>query len=152
MKYVIDKKNNYNKLMYYNVKINGLTIEPVNKSANQPIKAKSITLVDPMLREVYVKKRINKKIDKIVAFMIKILNDEDTGEDDTGLVLDEVARIRSVINNKYREFITMEEYKSLIGKLIIVEEEFKRNYNRKSYSYYSEDSYYIEEPVSGMSR
>ena len=55
-------------------------------------------------------------------------------------------------NNKYREVITMEEYKSLIGKLIIVEEEFKRNYNRKSYSYYSEDSYYIEEPVSGMSR
>ena len=60
MKYVIDKKNvKEEKLMYYNVKMKGLTVSPKNAVPGLTIKAKKITLIDiryihPDLLEHYI--------------------------------------------------------------------------------------------------
>ena len=45
------------------------------------------------------------------------------------------------------------EYKSLLTKLILIEEEFKRNYNNKLYNTYGSNNIYYEEEYSeGRSR
>lgn len=145
MKYVIDKKRvKEEKLMYYNVKMNGLIVSPKNAVAGLTIKAKKITLIDSFLIEEYIKGRINRKIDKIVKFMLRILNDEDTTEDDSGLVIDEVNKLKGIIINKYKEYLTDTEYKALLTKLILLEEEFQKNYNQKIYINYLNNIYYEE--------
>ena len=153
MRYVIKHKGEEKKLTCHNVKIVGLSVTPKNNVKDLTIKADKIILIDPNLCETYIRRRINKKIDKVIKFMIKILNDEDTTDGDAGLVLDEVNKLKGIIINKYKEYMLESEYKSLLTKLILIEEEFKRNYNNKLYNTYGSNNIYYEEEYSeGRSR
>lgn len=152
MRYVIEHKGEEKKLTYHNVKIVGLSVTPKNNVKDLTIKADKIILIDPNLCETYIRRRINKKIDKVIKFMIKILNDEDTSDGDAGLVLDEVNKLKGIIINKYKEYMLESEYKTLLTKLILIEEEFKRNYNNKLYNTYGNNIYYEEEYSEGRSR
>ncbi len=151
MKYVVIRKQNDLKLMYYKVKMEGLSVSPINRVPGLTIKAKKVLLIDDELKEEYIKQRINRKIDKIIKFMIRILNDEDTTDEDTGLVLDEINRLKGIVINKYKEYLNVNEYKSLLTKLIIIEEEFKKNYNQKIFNNYVND-YYVEEVTNNRGR
>ena len=150
MKYVIDKNNDNMRLMYYSVNMVGLNVNPKNEVPGLKIKAKKIILIDDELRKNYIKKRINRKIDKIIKFMLRILNDEGTTEDDTGMVLDEINRLKGIIINKYRQYMLDSEYKEILTKLILIEEEFKKSYNEKMLMNYS--NYYEEEVKVGRGR
>ncbi|MBQ6285083.1 MAG: hypothetical protein IJK67_02080 [Bacilli bacterium] len=152
MKYVIDKNNEKMKLMYYSVKLVGLDVEPKNDVKNLKIKAKKVVIVDPELRESYIKQRINKKIDKVIDFMLKILNDDGTSDDDAGMVLDEINKLKGIIINKYKEHMKITEYKTLLTKLIMIEEEFKKNYNQKMFSNYMQNVVYEEVRSEGRGR
>ena len=152
MKYVVEHKGEDKKLIYYNVNIVGLNVTPKNNIKDLTIKADKIILIDPDLCESYISKRINKKIDRVIKFMIKILNDDGTTDDDTGLVLDELNKLKGIIINKYKEYMLESEYKALLTKLIIIEEEFKRSYNSKLYSTYRDNIYYEEEYSEGRRR
>ena len=150
-KYIIDKDNPNEKLLYYNVNVVGLSVTPNKSVPGYNVIAKKLTLVDPELREAYIKQKINKKIDKVIKFMIKILNDEDTSDEDAGIVLDEINKLKGIIINKYKEYMIESEYKSLLTKLILIEEEFKKNYNQKTYLNYMTNSVY-EETIQGRGR
>ncbi len=146
MKYVINKNENDKKLTYYNVKMDGLEVKPINEAKNQGIKAGSVLLVDDKLQDSYIKQRINKKLDKIIKFMLQILNEDSTSEDDSNMVLDEINRLKGIIINKYKQYMKDQDYKAILTKLILIEEEFKKNYNEKMYMSYSNN--YIEEEVT----
>ena len=150
-KYIIDKDNPNEKLLYYNVDVVGLSVTPNKSVPGYKITAKKLTLVDPDLREAYIKQKINKKIDRVIKFMIKILNDEDTSDEDAGIVLDEINKLKGIIINKYKEYMLESEYKALLTKLILIEEEFKKNYNQKTYLNYMTNSVY-EEAIQGRGR
>ena len=152
MKYVIEKNNEKQKLTNYNINIVGLNVTPKNEVPGLNIKAKKVVLIDSDLRDSYIKQRIDRKIDKIIKFMLRILNDDDTTEEDTGLVLDEINRLKGIVINKYREYMLDSEFKSLLTKLILIEEEFKKSYNDKIFMNYMPNSYYEEELLSGRGR
>ncbi len=152
MKYVIDKQADDKKLMYYNVKVNGLSVNPINNVENLNIKANKVIIVDKELTDSFIKQRINKKIDKIIKFMLRILNDEGTTEEDSGLVLDEINRLKGIVINKYREYMIDSEYKALLTKLILIEEEFKKSYNQKMYMGFATNSYYEEDLETSRGR
>lgn len=152
MKYVIEKNGKDMKLVYYSVNVVGLNVEPKNGVPGLTIKAKKVILVDPELRDAYIKQRINKKIDRVIKFMLRILNDEDTTEGDVGMVLDEINKLKGIVIKKYREYMKVSEYKALLTKLIIIEEEFKKNYNQKLYMNYMNGSIYEEKISEGRSR
>ena len=152
MKYVIEKNGKDMKLVYYSVNMVGLGVEPKNGVPGLTIKAKRVVLVDPELRDAYIKQRINKKIDKVIKFMLRILNDEDTTEGDVGMVLDEINKLKGIVIKKYKEYMKVSEYKALLTKLIIIGEEFKKNYNQKLYMNYMNGSIYEEKISEGRSR
>ena len=141
MKYVIDKKESNKKLMYYNVNMSGLEVEPINEVPNQSIKVGKVLLVDDHLQDTYIKKRVNNKLNKIINFMLQILNDDNTDEGDTIMVLDEINRLKGIVATKYRNFMKDQEYKALLTKLILIEEEFKKNYNEKVFMSYNTNMY-----------
>ena len=150
MKYVIEK-NNDKKLANYNVKIDGLSVKPKNNVRSQSIKAGEVVLCDEELKEEFIRKRINRKMDKIINFMLRILNDDGTSDEDSGMALDEVNKLKGIVINKYREYMKESEYKSVLAKLILIEEEFKKSYNEKLYMNYS-NNFYEEEVVAGRGR
>ena len=152
MKYVIEKNGKDMKLVYYSVNMVGLNVKPKNGVPGLTIKAKKVILIDPELRDAYIKQRINKKIDRVIKFMLRILNDEDTTEGDVGMVLDEINKLKGIVIKKYKEYMKVSEYKALLTKLIIIEEEFKKNYNQKLYMNYMNGSIYEEKISEGRSR
>ena len=152
MKYIIDNNNENTKFVYYNVNMTGLDITPKNEVSGFNIKAKKVILVDSALQDSFIKTRINRKLDKIIKFMLRILNDDETTDDDTGMVLDEINRLKGIIINKYRKYMVESEYKSILTKLILIEEEFKKSYNQKMYESFLNNNYYEEELSSGRGR
>ena len=127
MKYVINRKNENLKLANYNVTIEGMKVKPINKVADLTIKAKNVTLVDKELINSYINQVIGKKTDKIVKYIMQILSDETSGDEESGIALDELNRLKGVIMKKYREHMLLEDYKNALSKIFIIEEEFKRN-------------------------
>ena len=152
MKYIVNRKNKDLKLVNYNVDINGMKVKPINRVSGLTIKVENITLVDPYLRDSYISQIIDKKTDKIVKFIMQILSDDISGEDDSGMVLDEINRLKGVIMKKYRQYMIEEAYKSALSKLFIIEEEFKKNYNQKVYMNYLSGYSYQEGYSSGRGR
>ena len=152
MKYVIDKNNVNLKLVNYNVKISGMRVKPINNVKGLTIKAGKIVLVDSKLRDSYINQVIDKRLDKIIKFSLNILSDEDASEEDGGIVLDELNRLQGVIMNKYKEYMIEEDYKNKLSRLMIVEEEFKRNYNQKIYMNYLSGYAYQDSMSSGRGR
>lgn len=130
MTYKIENNTDDMKLNYYSVDINGLNVTPSGTKADS-MKITKITIADKELSNNYAKHRINKKIDKIIELMLKILENEGTSDEDAGMVLDEIARLKGIIYNKYKEHMKVDEYKALLSKLIILEEQFKKDYNQK---------------------
>ena len=84
--------------------------------------------------------------------MLRILNDEDTTDGDVGMVLDELNKLKGIIINKYKEYMIESEYKAILSKLIIIEEEFKKNYNQKKYMEYLSYGIYEDRISEGKSR
>ena len=152
MKYVIDKNNENLKLVNYNVKISGMRVKPINNVKGLTIKAGKIVLVDSRLRDSYIKQVIDKKLDKIVKFSLNVLSDETSTDEDGGIVLDELNRLQGIIMNKYKQYMIEEDYKNKLSKIIIVEEEFKRNYNQKLYMSYLSGYSYQDNMSSGRGR
>ena len=152
MKYIIDKNNENLKLVKYNVKINGMKVKPINNVKGLTIKANKVTLVDFNLRNSYINQVIDKKLDKIVKYSINILSDDNSSDEDGGIVLDELNRLQGVIIKKYREYMIEEEYKNRLSKIFIIGEEFKRNFNQKLYMNYLSGFSYQDSMSSGRGR
>jgi hypothetical protein len=127
MKYILDNKSDKIKSVNEN-KLEGLQVDTKN---NNLLNATKILIVDSELKDAYIKKRVNKKIMALLAKMQYILDNEEDGNNNAALVLGEIDRLKSIMINKYREHLKVEEFEYLLKKLMIIEEEFKIKYNRK---------------------
>ena len=127
MKYILDNKSDKIKSVNEN-KLEGLQVDTKNSNL---LNATKILIVDSELKDAYIKKRVNKKIVALLAKMQYILDNEEDGNNNASLVLGEIDRLKSIMINKYREHLKVEEFEYLLKKLMIIEEEFKIKYNRK---------------------
>ena len=151
MKYVVIHKQKESKLVYRNVNIDGLSVLPVNRVPNLSIKAKKVVISDEELQTKYVKQRINRKLDKIITFILRILEEDDTSSDDVNIVLDEISKFKGIVINKYKKYLSVSDYKSYLTKLILIEEEFKKSYNQKILDGYMRH-YYVDEVTNERGR
>ena len=95
-----------------------MKVKPINKVADLTIKTKNVTLVDKELINSYINQVIGKKTDKIVKYIMQILSDETSGDEDSGIALDELNRLKGVIMKKYREHMLLEDYKNALSKIL----------------------------------
>ncbi len=127
MKYILDNKSDKVKSVTEN-KLNGLEIKTKGENV---IGASKVLIVDSELKDLYIKNKINKKLVTILAKMQYILDSDDNDTTNVTLVLGEIDRLKSILINKYKEHLKIEEFSYLLKKLMIIEEEFKLKYNRK---------------------
>lgn len=130
MKYNLYKKEKKFELIDFPNEVEGLEIKPKIKT-EEDMKIKNMVLSEKKFIKTYVIKNINKKFDKIIMLINKMLNSEDNSSSDVGVVLDEVQKIKSTLISKYKQYLTEKQYKDFLTKIIITEEEFKVRYNQK---------------------
>ena len=130
MKYILEGKKNSLKLANYNIKIKGLSVKG-NKGNGY--EESLVTIIDPVMIENFINKKVSSRIDKILNFMMSILEDPDSSDSDAEMALDEASKLKGILFNKYKEYMKLEDYKNFLSKIFVIEEEFKRNYNQKMF-------------------
>ena len=125
--YVVIKINN-NKEGYLDKGIDGFHIKPQNTIKYDGVEVGHLVLLKPELIENVIKRKVTKKLDAYLKYLYGILeeDDDDTDPDDINLVLNYVQRYKTIIMNRYSQYLDPYYIRSLFGKVKLVEEELKR--------------------------
>lgn len=125
--FVIKKLDDVYELENFDYNIKGFHY-PIKKNKSGKLKIKELIIVNPDMISSLICHNFNKKYQKIVEWL---LNNSDFSDNDnsTGtnlmMALDEVARLRTIIINKYKLFLQKKEEEELLKKLKIVENELR---------------------------
>lgn len=123
--YIIVKKNK-NTLYHLNQEISGFHIKPKSKLTYNGIQIGSLVLVDPDLIEAVLRKKITKKLDAYLEYLMNVVDEENDESDDLFLVINDLKRYRSIILNRYSKFLDAYYIKMMLSKVNFIEEELKR--------------------------
>ena len=124
--YICDKDNN--EIVYgyidYN-RLHGFKIKPGNHIPYEGVEVSRLVLVEPSLIENVLKRKTKHKLNTYLAFLFTVIDDDDEDPDALELVIDDVARYKSIIMNKYSKFLDKKYIKQLLKKVGMVELELK---------------------------
>ena len=126
--YLLVRNTDTNELVYvdYN-KTSGYGFTPKNHVKYEGIKIDKLVLVKPTFVEKVLKKKIKKKLDFYLQYMIKLLEEDSDDESSSqlGAALNEISRYRSIIINNYRAYLDDKYLKLLMQKFALLEHELK---------------------------
>lgn len=128
--------------------LSGYKFIPKNEVEYNGITVSKMLLIKPTFIEKLLKKKIKRKLDGYLKFIVEVIDDEDGSNDDEHLnhVLDDLARYKSIINSKYKEFLDEKYISLLLQKIQLLENELREKLN---YQKAQED---IEEYTRGRNR
>jgi hypothetical protein len=121
--YVIKKKNKNKKILYIDSSMSGYTFNPSKKVNSLDIK--NVKMVDPELSNIILSIKLNDKFNKLLKLVNNYLNNDDAGDADTALVLDEFSMIRDILLNRYQKFLNQQQEALYLKKLRLVENEIR---------------------------
>ena len=123
--FTIKKLENQYELESFNYHIDGFHY-PIKKNKTGNLKIKEIIIVNPDITSSLICFHFNKKYQKIVDYFF---HHSDFDDDSTGthlmMALDEVARLRTIMINKYKYFLKKKEEEELLKKLKLLENEIR---------------------------
>lgn len=120
-----DEKESEILSMDYDAK--GYTFKPRAKMRDNYILVNHIKLVNPLMIDGILTAKFNKKYRQLVMIVFNILqsSDEETTEGDIMIALDEIAKLRVIILNKYQKFLSHEKEEKFVKQLRILENELR---------------------------
>ena len=112
----IKKENNNNEIVYINGELKGYDFNPKD-SSNNNLKINQIVIVNPTDKILTIK--FKQKYKRILMITLSILNGaiEDTTTGDIEIVLDEIAKMRDILLNKYKKFLKKEKERVFLEQL-----------------------------------
>ncbi len=85
-----------------------------------------ITIFNYSMIDIILSKKIDKNFKRLAAITYDVINsDDDNTSTDATIALDEIAKLRSIILNKYQKFLEKEKEKKYIKSLRILENELR---------------------------
>jgi len=149
-KYLIVKEKNDKSITYFEYdNMEGYDLSPKkNVKIKDAINVNKVVIINPSLAEKVAKKKMDLKFRKL----LQVLNIIFETDDDTGTAyregLNEISKLRTELQNKYRKHLNAEEVDLMEKKLGILEHELKIRL------YYLEQNYQNEysNSIEGKSR
>lgn len=126
--YYIKRKIKRSKLIAFG-EFSGLEIKPIKNK----IKVGKIIICDKKLSNKYIKKQLDKKFSKLYKTLYDFLISEDSSEAGIKACLTEIEKIKSVIFNKYKEYMKTRLYKEYLAKIVLTENEFRDKFMEREY-------------------
>ncbi len=144
---IIKEQYNGDKVYIDYTKIDGFKFKPRNNINYGGIKVNSLIIIKPSFIEKLLKKKIKKKLDLYLNYIISLMeNDDDTDPTDLREALNDLARYKSIVEYKYNKYLDDKYITLLLRKINILENEIKAKM-----VYINEDIYDLEE-TKGKSR
>ena len=121
-------------------KINGFKFTPKNSFRYKGVRVNSLLVVKPSFIEKLLKKKVKRKLDFYLNYIISLMDDED--EDGSGLneAYNDLQRYKSIVEYKYRKYLEQKYINLLLKKIDILEHELKMKM-----LYLQEEVYEMEE-------
>ncbi|MBO5475788.1 MAG: hypothetical protein J5982_04735 [Bacilli bacterium] len=140
--YLIKKDSTTGEIIYMEYDLEGYKFRPKNNGEKPYIKVNSVTIYKPEMIEHVLTKKFEKKFAKLSSIILKFLyqDDDESDEGDFEILLDEIARLKSVVDLQYKKFLSNQEYKDYIHKLVFLDAQVREklaiiNYkNRLNYN------------------
>lgn len=124
--YIICKNNNQDSITLINFEKKGFNFKPLNKIKYPGITVNSLVIVNQSFIEKVLKRKIKKRLDLFVKLMITVVEDDDNDPDDVMKALNELARYKSIIVNKYKKYLDEKYITLLLKKMDFLERELKQ--------------------------
>ena len=131
--YFISKKNYNGEVVFVNYdKASGYKFSPKNSYPYEGIKVNEMTIIKPSLIEKIIKRKIKNRLD----FYLKIIIDnlDSDSDDDTRIALDDLARYKKIVKERYSIYLD-EKYMALLNKKMdVIERELVNNLEKEVFS------------------
>ena len=126
--YLIKKDNYTGEIIYMEYDLEGYKFKPKNTDSKAYIKVNSVTIYKPEMIDHLLTKKFEKKFDRLSQIIMNFLyqDDETSDEGDFMILLDEVARLKSLVELKYQRFLEVEQYKDYIHKLAFLDNQLRQ--------------------------
>lgn len=126
--YLIKRDQKTGEIIYMEYDLEGYKFHPKVTNDKPYVSVKSVTIYKPEMIDHLLAKKFEKKFDRLSQIILKFLyqDDEDCDEGDFMILLDEVARLRSVVEIKYKKFLGIEEYKDYLTKLTFLDNQVRQ--------------------------
>lgn len=119
-----DKKKK--KIKNLSMPLDGFHMKPRLKKHESLIEIQELVIVDDELKKQLIQKQFNRAFRKLVAIMIDVTESSDTTPSDCAIALNEVAKIRSMLEHKVAKELKKKEYAKLEKKLVLVEDKIQK--------------------------
>lgn len=141
-RYILCKSKKSNEIVYLNYNsAKGFKFKPKNEISYNGIKVNEMVVINPSFIEKVLKRKIKKKLDLYLQFLIKLL--DEGSEEPTSLrhALTDLERYRRTIINKYRNYLEKKYIDLLLKKLDVLERELKNKLFLSMQNSYPEEEY-----------
>lgn len=135
------------------VSIEGYRVKPRNKMEYDGIVVKSMVILNKDLVQILLRKKIKKKLDSYLQFLISVLDSDDTDSGHLMFALNDLERYRRTIMNNYRVYLDKKYLKILMDKMDLIDQELRSKIKIDLHEMFTEQmEMELEEPKIGRSR
>ena len=126
-RFVVTKDENTQTITYKEYdSLKGYDFKPKNKLSKEDIiNVDEMVIINPSLIEKLISKKCKKTLERNLKLISFIYDDDETGEESVTLALNEIAKFKELLDTKYKEYMKEKEYKLMLKKLEILENEVK---------------------------
>lgn len=114
-----------NLLNFESKKIDGFEFAPKHTSEYMDMEVNKMVVINPSFIEKVLKKKIKRKLDLYLQFIVSVIDDEDTDPSNLRYVLDDLERYRRTIINKYQRYLDEKYINLLLKKIELLNNEIK---------------------------
>ncbi len=127
IRFVVQKEAKMDSITYMEYeKLKGYDVIPKNNlKIEDMINVNKMVIINPSLIEKLVDKKCHRTLEKIIKMLSYIYEDDSGDETPLHLALNELAKFKSLVTGKYKEYMKEEEYKLLLKKIEILKSEVK---------------------------
>jgi len=132
MSFVVEKKKSSFSMTNTIPSNSGYKMSPHNSVSYEGITINQITIINESFIKKVIERKIKIKLDIYLKYVLKLLSVEDDDADSEGdvekidVVLDDLSRYKSIIQNNYRVHLEQAYYEILIKKIEVIEAELKK--------------------------
>ncbi|MCX4365834.1 MAG: hypothetical protein OSJ70_08715 [Bacilli bacterium] len=133
--YLLKRDDRVKDIEYMEYDLDGYKFNPKQKENAPYINVRTVTIYNHKMINYLLTRKFQKKFERLSQIILQFLyqDEEDCDEGDFMILLDEVARLRSVVEIQYKKELEMEEYRDYIDKLAFLDNQVRQKLAMISY-------------------
>lgn len=126
--YLLKREKKVKDIEYMEYDLDGYKFNPKHKENAPYINVSTVTIYNQKMINYLLTRKFEKKFERLSQIILQFLyqDEDDCDEGDFMILLDEIARLRSVVEIQYKKNLEMEECRDYIAKLTFLDNQVRQ--------------------------